>query len=69
MMWTLNSALRPGVPMELWEGNEPAQLCPRDFFSDSAKRANQLFKEGSYKCSDLAISIQQPDRSGISISV
>ena len=25
MMWTLKSALRPNVPMIIWEGNEPAK--------------------------------------------
>jgi hypothetical protein len=59
MMWTLKSALRPDVPMIIWEGNNPAKLSPPHFSSDCAKRAKQLLRQGSYKCPHLATSIQQ----------
>jgi hypothetical protein len=59
MMWTLKSALRPDVPMIIWEGNEPAKLSQPEFSTNCAERANQLAQQRSRKSPDLAISIQQ----------
>lgn len=59
MLWTLKSALKSSVPIEIWEGNEPATLSQPKFKSNSKERANKLAEQGNHKCPPLAVSIQQ----------